>query len=183
MLIEKLEWMKNSILFLLFFILITFSISCAKEGQKENEVSKEEDTTIIKNTLKIPPLLKLDAKVLPEVASWSTFKGLETEIKKLYDYKNDEDFSFIIDELITKEKELSVTDFPEKFNTPSVKSRVLVLKTYILQTKASIDDKESTAIIMKQKEKVIIAYNGLLKQFNEQLEENLADEFLNKIKP
>lgn len=163
---------------LLFFLSIISLTSCTKDSQKNNIEVEAKDT--VQTVIKIPALVNLNSKVLPEIASWSTFKALEIEIKKLYDFDDDENFSFIIEELIKKEKELSTSDFPEKFNTPSVKSRILVLKTYVLQAQAAIEDKERKEVIMKQKEKIIIAYNALLKQFNERLEENLADEFLNK---
>ncbi|NAS31910.1 hypothetical protein GTQ40_13065 [Flavobacteriaceae bacterium R38] len=165
-------------LLLLFFLPLFSLISCTNDSQKNNVEIEAKDTVQI--TIQMPAIVNLNPKVFPEIAAWNTFKELEAEIEKLYDFKENEDFSFIIDELIKKEKALSSKVFPEKFNTPSVKSRVLVLKTYILQTKAAIDDKEDEEVIMKQKEKIIVAYNALLKQFNERLEENLADEFLNK---
>lgn len=152
-------------------------LACTKKGGSDSLETAIEDT--LKVVQKMPSLISMKSKTSSETASWGTFKNFETEIKRLEEVKQ-EDISFVIDELINKEKLLSESDFPEKFNTPSVKSRIIVLKTYILQTKAAIDNREGIQSLNKQKMKIFNAYNALLGQLDETMEENIADDFLNQ---
>ncbi len=168
--------MKNIKYFVICMLLILM-ISCT--GKKKDQATDTMKKDTLEVAQKMPVLRNISARVSPAIASWGAFKGFSAEIRNLRDFKGDDIFS-VVDELIEKEKSLNSSGVPEKLNIASIKSRIIVLRTYILQTKAAIDDREKKEVIAAQKIKIINAYNALLKQFDEAMQGSLADEFLNK---
>ena len=165
----------NRILFI--FISLFLLISCKKQQQNTTaDISKNQDD--IKMT-PLPSAYKLSTTVNGQVASWSAFKSFEAEIQNLRE-TNEEYLLPVIQELLVKEKELSTSSFPNKFENAAVKSRLVVIKTLVLKTEAAINDREEKRQINDLKINILLAYNSLLKQFEEVNEENIADEFLNE---
>ncbi|WP_340075865.1 hypothetical protein [Leptobacterium sp. I13] len=167
--------MKNIFYYLFLFLIL--GISSCKQQQKNPDVTpeeKQENTPVSA----IPKLISLNNNVEKNVSSWVALKDFDLEMRKFYT-SNSSNIFFQIDELIKKEKELSESEFPEKLNVPSVKSRIIVIKTYLLEAK-DMQLQADPIAIEKQKTKIINAYNALNSQFMELYEENIAEKLLNE---
>ncbi|MEM9686785.1 MAG: hypothetical protein AAF934_07670, partial [Bacteroidota bacterium] len=151
---------------LIFFALILVLTTACQEKDREPAVESSdvpEEQQQIK-TVNPPEIIRLKPGYETEVTQWETYNRLAFEMQK-FQKAQPKEYSVIIEALLASEKELSESDFPEKFNIPAVKSRVLVFKTYVLQTK-SLLTKEPLAsdTLMRQQTKVIAAFNALKKQ-------------------
>lgn len=148
--------------FSLFFILIFTFISCnetKKEAVKEELVASE----ITFNAKKLPKKNKLDPKVVTVLENWQEYKNFNTAIDGMYKAENDEDLRLTLDQIIEAQKKLEASTYPEEYNKPHIKSRLTVIKTYTLKTKAAI---EYSLVILEPASEMIDAYNNFRNQFN-----------------
>jgi len=115
------------------------------------------------STEKWPNKLAVNAEAKTILNDWGEYNALETSFDALYTVENRDDLSLTIENLIEKQKELAASDYPEKFDSPQVKSRQKVFKTYILKVKGDLiyrtDPQESIL-------QMLAAYNALRNQFN-----------------
>ncbi|NER12969.1 hypothetical protein GWK08_05930 [Leptobacterium flavescens] len=163
-------WKMNKMYSCLMVLLLM--VACTKEVK--NDTPEEVTEEVQEFNGQLPTLAKVPSKLKTELDKWAAFKAFETEISRLPQTEADQ-LTFLLDELINKEKELADSDFPPKFDLPAVKSRLMVVKTFVLQTKAVVEEKGD---INMQYAKMITAYNSLVKQLSEAMEENIVEEFL-----
>lgn len=166
--------MKQSIIGTAIFILMLLT-SCRQQQQEPApEVS---DTPHAKvqpqetDSTESPSVLRLKPDYEAEVKQWEAFYNLEIEMQK-FQQAGRQEGGLIIEDLLNLEKQLSASDFPEKYNIPQVKSRIQLLKTYLLQTKSMLNgQKPDTALTLfnAQKTKIITAFNAIKKQLSETL--------------
>ena len=81
----------------------------------------------------------------------------------LYKATNNEDLALAIDDLIEKEKKLEAGQYPELFDSFQVKSRQMVMRTFLYKAKTSIMENQPTT---EPTIKVLEAYNSIRKQLN-----------------
>lgn len=112
---------------------------------------------------RMPEKLPLSPDSGPKVEAWEEFMALGKSMDVLYRATNNEDLALAVDDLIEKEKELAIGEYPEAFDTQSVKSRQLVLRTYLYKLKASIMENQPTTGPTIQ---MLEAYNAIRKQLN-----------------
>ncbi|WP_108424001.1 hypothetical protein [Flagellimonas amoyensis] len=143
-------------------ILLLFSVllGCKKTGTATEETAGEE---LAFNYQKLPQKAVINEKATAIVETWDEFKALNTSMDVLYKATNNEDLSLAIDDLIEKEKAMEAGQYPELFDTFQVKSRQMVLRTYLYKTKAAILEKQPTTEPAVQ---MLDAYNAIRKQFN-----------------
>lgn len=154
-------------------ILVVFSVlwSCKKTEPAPSETSGEE---LAFNYQKLPQKANINPEATAIVETWEEFKALNTSMDVLYKATNNEDLALAIDDLIEKEKNMEAGQYPELFNTFQVKSRQLVLRTYLYKTKAAILENQPTTEPAVQ---MLDAYNAIRTQLNvivnSQLDKNL----------
>ena len=167
----------------LFALILVLTTACQK---KEQAPVASPDVPEAQQQLKAvtpPEIIRLKPGYETEIAQWEAYNRLAFEMQKFQKAAPGE-HSVIVEELLESEKELSKSDFPEKFNIPAVKSRVLVFKTYVLQTKSLlIGEPLANDTLTKQQAKVIAAFNALKKQFAEALTEDITQELLKDVEP
>lgn len=146
----------------LLSILIVFSVlwSCKKTEPTPSETIGEK---LAFNYQKLPPKADINPEATAIVETWEEFKALNTSMDVLYKATNNEDLALAIDDLIEKEKNMETGQHPELFNTFQVKSRQLVLRTYLYKTKAAILENQPTTEPTVQ---MLEAYNAIRKQLN-----------------
>ena len=145
------------------FVLLTVLavlLSCKKDRKQSgmNEIAKTEF-----NIENWPKKIVINANAAIILADWPEYAALETTFEGIYSVENTEDLSFVIEDLIEKQKLLAESEYPEAFNKPHIKSRQVALKTYILKTKGSLEyrlDPQEPVIEM------IETFNALRNQFN-----------------
>ena len=111
----------------------------------------------------LPKRVAMNSKVLQIMKEWPEFNSLDLSFDALYKSENREDLILIVDDFVEKQNILAASEYPEAFNTPQIKSRQKVLKTFILKTKAALEYRTD---LHEPASELIVAYNALRKQFN-----------------
>jgi hypothetical protein len=125
-----------------------------------------------------PKLMRLKPEYEKAIRDWEAYSNLEMEMQR-FQISTPKEYVLIVENLLRLEKELSASKFPDKFNIPQLKSRILVFKTYLLQTKSLVkEERVDTKVIADQKIKLITAFNAIKKQLAEALTENITEELL-----
>lgn len=112
---------------------------------------------------RMPDKLQLNPEATAMVQDWQEFMDLGNSMDVLYKATNNEDLALAVDDLIEKEKLLEKGEYPESFDDFRIKSRQLVLKTYLYKLKASILERQPTT---EPAVELLEAYNALRKQLN-----------------
>lgn len=141
-------------------VVFTLAIGC----KNSDGLSKEgESTELVFNYQKMPKKFVINPEATVILEEWVEFRDLTSSFDVLYKAKNNEDLILAIDDLIEKEKLLYKAEFPQPFDELQIKSRLRVLKTYMLKVKASIlNHMDATQPTIE----MLTAYNALRKQFN-----------------
>lgn len=162
-------------IFLAFAILF---IAACKGEKKENDKPEKEEEAVV--SLVLPKLEQFDTEKQEELDEWKEYTELRKAIRDFREEKGG-DVPLQIDNLLEKEKELSESDFPEKFDNPSVKSRIATLKTYLMQTRLEAPDPVPERYLMEQKVKILDAFNAMDRQLYVMMQGSVTDEFLNEL--
>ena len=139
---------------------IALFISC-REQPVETEINSETVAEWVVDSL--PKRTMVNSKAQQILNNWPEFKTLELSFDALYKSENREDLLLIIEDFIEKQNILAASDYPEAFDTPQIKSRQKVLKTYVLKTKAALEYRTD---LHGPAREMITAYNALREQFN-----------------
>lgn len=157
-----------------FGMVLLFSLSC-------QEAPKDTGTTAIKevefSSVKLPKKAPISPKAQAVLKEWVEYNALETSFDALYKAEDEEALALVIEDLVEKQKLLEASTFPEEFNTPQIKSRLKVIKTYLLKVRFNLEYKvnaiESTMALAK-------AYNAFRNQFtvtiNSALDTNILSD-------
>ena len=141
-------------------VLIVLLNACKKVEEAPVEVNTEE---LEFNYRKMPEKVEINPAAAAIVADWQQFKDLNSSIDVLYKATNNEDLALAIDDLIEKEKKLEAGQYPELFDSFQVKSRQMVMRTFLYKAKTSIMENQPTT---EPTIKVLEAYNSIRKQLN-----------------
>jgi len=141
-------------------VLIVLLNACKKVEEAPVEVNTEE---LEFNYQKMPEKVEINPEAAAIVADWQQFKDLNSSIDVLYKATNNEDLALAIDDLIEKEKKLEAGQYPELFDSFQVKSRQVVMRTFLYKAKTSIMENQPTT---EPTIKVLEAYNSIRKQLN-----------------
>ena len=136
--------------------LVLFSCSQDKKEEVKNDIS------VVFQVEKLPKLLNIGQNARDILKDWPEYNALETSIKSLYNVKDNEGLSVVMDDIMEKQKLMEDSKFPDTFNTSQIKSRLKVFKTYILKVKANLGYGIETAVPLKE---MVIAYNAMGDQF------------------
>lgn len=141
-------------------ILFTLIASCK---QQPEAVENNDDSAAAWTVDSLPKRVAINAKVLQILAEWPEFNSLDLSFDALFKAENREDLLLIVDDFVEKQNVIAASEYPEAFNTPQIKSRQKVLKTYILKTKAALEYRTD---VHEPARELIIAYNAMRRQLN-----------------
>jgi len=160
--------------FQIFFISCIF-LCCKSESDAGVSNNGLEEITDSAALPKLPEIQTPPAEVVAKTANWDAFKKFEASIQRLY---SNGDVLTEVEAIIESEKELSESTFPKDFDIPAVKSRIVVINTFLEQLEASAKEEASDREVHAIKQRVIEGYNSFLKQLSEAMDKNLAEDFL-----
>ena len=152
-------------------MILTF-ISCSKE--KKRAVTNTMEATFF-DVKKLPSKVAANKAALAILREWSEYNAFETSFVALYNVKDEEGLSVVLDNLIENEKLLKASKYPKIFDDPRIKSRQIVFKTYMLKTKASLTYKIDN---LTPTIKMVNAYNALVDQFSINVSDTADTELL-----
>lgn len=156
---------------ILFSFICLFGLGCK---QKEASQEKAEPVDTFFDATSLPKLVDVRSEATVLLNDWTVFMDLQRIVDRLYTVVNDEDLTLVLAELEAQIKVLNATPFPEAFDDPSVKSRINVFKTFVLQTQAKLTYAMPT---MDDGKTMVHAFNAIKEQcsilvsntFNEKL--------------
>ncbi len=124
---------------------------------------------------KMPKKVEIDQEASIYLNDWEVFTEFNKSIDILYQATTDEDLVLAIEDLIAKEKLLTESKYPEQFDISQVKSRQLVMRTFMLKAKGDLDGKRNPTESMVQ---LFEANNALRNQFNIIINNTLELDFI-----
>ena len=157
-------------LFVLGLILLLV-FSCGKKQSSEQSIETDELEFDVQN---LPKKSTLNSGARTILETWAEFKDLDIAFDGLYAVENNEELILLIDEFIEKQNALVVSNYPEIFDKPQVKSRQKVFKTYILKVKATLEYRKDP---LEPTIEMVNAFNALRNQFNVMVNYNLDTKF------
>lgn len=133
-----------------------------------------------------PDVLEFDVQKLPKksvlnsgakaiLETWAEFNDLDIAFDGLYAVENNEELILLIDEFIEKQNALVVSNYPETFDIPQVKSRQKVFKTYVLKVKATLEYRKDP---LEPTIEMVNAFNSLRNQFNVMVNYNFDSKMI-----
>lgn len=144
----------------LFFLVFCWLFSCAEKPatqQEKKTAPKSLDYT------DLPDFSALNAKADTLVKTWEAFNALDQRMTALKRVVSVPDLKMLLAELIEKEGAILKNGYPADFNTPEVKSRQRLLKTYLFKTQAVISQSQDPKAATLE---IITSYNALREQLN-----------------
>lgn len=163
--------------YLLFITIILSLTACQKEARVETPAkmqARPPDT---------PQIIRAQAAYQTTLNGWGAFKNLETQMQRFQQAQPPE-YPLILEDLLRLQRELVSSPIPETFNTPAVKSRITVVKTYLLKTQwLQNETNASSNTLLQQKNELINAFNDLKKQLIQAIENETAQQFLKNVEP
>ena len=174
---------------LLVLALILVSIACKRQKSISESPTQSMvatvDSTEIENA---PPLEGLQkVKIIPlrrkaqRIADqWTNFPAFDAKVKELKSVSRPRLYSFVEETEVLYDELLQVK-IPLKFDTPQIKSRLLLFKTLLLKLKDKADDTRfSDEELVQSIKEVTNAYNAIRKQMNNiALDDIDSDEYIN----
>ncbi|TDQ32545.1 hypothetical protein [Zeaxanthinibacter enoshimensis] len=157
---------------LLIFLCLLSLLSC-REGEETTLPQREEFTVFSADSL--PRVIPVNKEVEGILLNWPEFRELENAFQRVYQAENREDLALNIDELIEKQTALEGADYPPKFDTPKIKSRQKVLKTYILKVKGALIYRQD---LVEPTVDMLEAYNAMRSQFEVIVNNKLENELI-----
>ncbi|MCX2718814.1 hypothetical protein [Lentiprolixibacter aurantiacus] len=144
----------------LFSALIILMSACRGVGDGQEFVG----TSVVEiDVQELPQRSAVNPEATEMLKEWTAFQEMETSFDALYRVANNEDLILVVEDMILKQTELETSEYPEAFDTPQVKSRQKVFKTFLLKLKAAVEYRND--VIAPAKE-MILAYNAFREQFN-----------------
>lgn len=158
----------------LFVFGITFLLlfSCGNTQGTEQSINPDE---LEFDVQKLPKKSVLNSGAKAILETWAEFNDLDIAFDGLYAVENNEELILLIDEFIEKQNALAVSNYPETFDIPQVKSRQKVFKTYVLKVKATLEYRKDP---LEPTIEMVNAFNNLRNQFNVMVNYNFDSKMI-----
>lgn len=154
-------------------------VSCGNKKDTEQGAEQGEQQEVAAKQ-SVPEIMTFDASVQEQIGEWEAWELFNEEMTKFQKLQAD-NLSLSLDELIRLMEELEKSEFPEKLQIPAIKSRLLVLKTFILKTRSVSDDQGRDKELNNLQVAVVTAYNELEAQMGESFREKAYEKVLQTI--
>lgn len=125
--------------------------------------------------LELPHKVSLNSSARELVNEWPEYLSLETSLDGFDRVENREDLSLLVEEILEKEKAISASNYPPRFDKPQVKSRQKVFRTQLLKVKAHLEYRTEAMPALNE---MMEAYNAMCTQLNVIVNNNLDTELL-----
>jgi hypothetical protein len=129
----------------------------------------------------ISAALPAEVRILPgtqeAVASWVAFSKFESRMGALLKSGQPEETILLVEELLELTKEIETSEFPEVFDRPAVRSRLKVIRTFLLKVQADFHYRKDPG---KSMISLAEAYNAWREQLNRAAGFKLDPEIFNK---
>lgn len=113
-----------------------------------------------------PRKLPLTEEANQRAASWQAFMDLDRSFDVMSRSANEEELKLAVKDLLEKDQNLEKQAYPGEFDRIAIKSRQLVMRTYMLRLQWELDNRDSvTATVDALSE----AYNAMRLQLNNAL--------------
>lgn len=167
--------MKNTAYILLLGLCFIIT-SCGNEDNKGDDSASED--TAVASYKQLPEIKPISNEKLTEINKWKKFKELSNLMEKFQD-QNSGDLTYYAEEFIRLDTEIEKDSlFPQKFNVPDVKSRLVVFKTFSNQFKTRLDENAPIDSINVSREKLLVTYNAIRQQLSETLKSKIYQDFI-----
>jgi hypothetical protein len=123
-----------------------------------------------KDSLPLPPTIALSPAAQGLAEGWPTFNTLQQRMESVYRTQSREDMELLLEDLVEACEEIEVSEYPEPFNKPSVRSREKVFRTFLQKTQADLHYRVDLQESLVQ---ALEAYNALRAQLNRVAEGDL----------
>jgi hypothetical protein len=143
-----------------FFLALLGVFSC---GEKQLENQAETSANLSLDYSDLPDFTSLSFKADSIVKVWPAFDALDQRMTALKLVVSLPDLKMLVSELIEKEGAILKDGYPKDFNTPEVKSRQRLLRTYLLKTQALINQSQDPKAAALE---AVEAFNALKEQLN-----------------
>lgn len=141
-------------------ILLLALFACRTEGEETPPISSGE---LAFDASELPEKKRAIGKAKATVNSWSELRSFDQSLDRIYSISGREDYALIVEELLELYEVMNTSEPPEALQSPQIKSRFNVVKTFLLKVQADleyrIEPKESTT-------ELITAYNAAIDQCN-----------------
>ncbi|MGB5204130.1 hypothetical protein [Eudoraea sp.] len=161
--------MRKLFVFGLTFLLL---FSCGNTQGTEQSINPDE---LEFDVQKLPKKSVLNSGAKAILETWAEFNDLDIAFDGLYAVENNEELILLIDEFIEKQNALVVSNYPETFDIPQVKSRQKVFKTYVLKVKATLEYRQDP---LDPTIEMVNAFNSLRNQFNVMVNYNFDSKMI-----
>jgi hypothetical protein len=142
------------------FVFILLLSACREGADGQEAVS----TSIVEiDVEQLPQRSAVNPKAGEILKDWIAFQEMESSFDALYRVTNNEDLILVVEDMVLKQNELETSEYPEAFDTPQVKSRQKVFKTFLLKLKAAVEYRKD---VIPPAQEMIAAYNAFREQFN-----------------
>lgn len=147
-----------------FIILLTFLFLGVGCGNNTNEEAVQETKSTVLFTFQgTPTIIILGASAKDMSRQWTAFKSLETSFDIMFQSATNEDLLLAVKDLLQKTKDLEVSKFPNEFDNQKIKSRITILRTFLLKVEAGLEGNRDVSEGIQQ---MVVAYNNVRGQMN-----------------
>jgi len=146
-------------LFIFGFVLL-ITVTCREKVQ---ETSTDDTLEYVLSSEDWPQKRRVNSKVIELLKEWPEYNALDLSFDALYNAANKDDLALTIDNIIEGQKLLEASDYPTSFNSPQIKSRQKVFKTYVLKVKGDLIYRLDPEVSIHE---MINAYNAYRKQMD-----------------
>ena len=135
-------------------------VASCREAPPPRDVAEEAaDSTAVA----IPERIALNAGAQAMVESWAEYRDWEERMEVLLATEAPEEVRLLTEELLELTEVLEASEFPEKADRPAVRSRIKVVRTFLLQLQADFHYRLPYRFSQKRTAE---AYNALKEQLN-----------------
>ena len=139
--------------------LCLLAASCG-EAPPEAEAPPEQE---VLESVTIPPPIALNTEARQLTEAWPEFRDWSERMERILETEEEEELKLLTEETLELTKALEASKFPELADRSSVRSRVKVVKTFLLQLEADFHYRLDYRFSIKR---MAEAYNALRGQLN-----------------
>ncbi|TRZ46412.1 hypothetical protein [Robertkochia solimangrovi] len=167
-------WLSTIVLRSGLILLLLANASC---GDGEKKEVPEEIKQAVSSFTQLPDTFNLSDVSRKEIDTWKRFREFEKEMET-FRVKTSGDLSFSTEQLLVIDTLLQKDTIPPKFDNRAIKSRLIVISTFIHKLDAQLGGNTRAKDIDNTREKLMEAYNGLRYQIADVLTDKVYEDFL-----
>ena len=147
----------------IWVFLLVLLLPAAACKQDQNGPAEAPQQEVSADTLPPPRPVNISARARQEMPEWAEFNALEKRLEAVYVAEGPEDMTLLLDDLMELCGQLEASEFPETYDQSSVRSRIKVLKTFLMKTRAALDYRRDYRPALRQ---ALDSYNALREQLD-----------------